>query len=98
MKAPSGANKETGDAELLAMATLYGVPTLAGAATHYCQLDYPTYISALKVSYPNYYAGTGDFTADSASGDYKVKTFCDGSSAALQVAAVVGAAVTISMY
>ena len=96
--APSGTNKATGDTELLAYKTSYGLPTTAGEATKYCNLDYPTSIAALKVLQPSYSASTGEFTADSASGAYKVKTYCDGSAAALQVAAVVGAAVTISMY
>ena len=96
--APSGTNKATGDTELLAYKTSYGLPTTAGEATKYCQMDYPSTIAALKLLQPSYSASTGQFTADSASGDYSVKTYCDGSATALQVAAVVGAAVTISMY
>ena len=98
LTAPSGDNSAVGDAELLAANTSYGVPTVAGEETKYCQTDYPTYLAALKVSQPTYDDTTGEFTADSASGDYKVVTYCDGSAAALQVAVAVGAAVTISMY
>ena len=98
LTAPSGDNSAVGDAELLATNVLYGVPTVAGEETKYCQTDYPSYLAALKVSMPTYDDKTGEWTADSASGDYKAVTYCDGSAAALQVTAVVGAAVFISMY
>ena len=99
VRAPAGTGKAAGDTELLAMKTAYGVPTTAGEATKYCQTDYPTYIAGVNVSQPTYKnSSSGEFTADSASGDYKVQTYCDGSATALQVAAVVGAAVSISMY
>ena len=52
----------------------------------------------MKISFPDNSPSTGEFTTNSLVGDFKFKTYCDGSATALQVAAVVGAAVTISMY
>ena len=96
--APSGTNKAAGDEKLLLYKKYYGVPTTAGEATKFCMEKYPEFFTALAASNPTFDVKTGEVTSSVDSGQFQVKTYCDGSAAALQVAAVVGAAVSISMY
>ena len=75
------------------------MPSVVGEASKYCTTDYPYTIKDLSDAKTGTYdAKTGEFTAVAANGAYKTKQYCDGSAAALQVAAVVAAAATISMY
>ena len=75
------------------------MPSVTGEATLYCNTDYPATITAIGAPASGTYdAKSGEVTSLPASGSYKTRTYCDGSAAALQVAAVVAAAATISMY
>ena len=95
---PSGTYKADGEADLLKYKKYFGVPTTAGEATKICMPKYPEFFTALATSNPTFDVKTGEVTSAADKGQYKVQIYCDGSAAALQVAAVVGAAVSISMY
>ena len=97
VKLPSGTNKAVGDTAITAAKTIYGMPTVTGEASKYCNANFPATITSYG-TLGTYDSKTGEYTASAAYGSQVVKTYCDGSAAALQVAAVVAAAATISMY
>ena len=98
VKLPSGTNKAVGDTSLTAAKTTYGMPTVTGEASKYCNANFPATITSYATTLGTYDSKTGEYTASAAYGSQVIKTYCDGSAAALQVAAVVAAAATISMY